>query len=68
MQDPIGRYRVRPISLCEHSSPDQVAGPRFLYRDEAESYADALVRSGRQPLILEKLARAGCWLPLATLG
>jgi hypothetical protein len=27
-----------------------------------------LVRSGRQPLILEKLARAGCWLPLETLG
>jgi hypothetical protein len=45
-----------------------VAGPRFLCRDEAESYADALVRSGRQPLILEKLARAGCWLPLETLG
>ena len=68
MQDPIGRYRVRPIPLSEHSSPDQVVGPRFFCRDDAESYADALVRAGRHPLILEKLARAGCWLPLATLG
>jgi hypothetical protein len=26
------------------------------------------VRSADQPMILEKLAAAGCWLPLATLG
>jgi hypothetical protein len=53
---------------AEHSSPDDVAGPLFQRRDEAETYAQSLVRSFEQPMILEKLAPAGCWLPLETLG
>jgi hypothetical protein len=68
MKDPIGCYRVRPFASAEHSSPQQVAGPLFHRRDEAETYAQSMVRSFEQPMILEKLARAGCWLPLTTLG
>ena len=68
MKDSIGCYRVRPFVTSEHSSPDQVIGPLFQCRDEAETYAQSLVRSFEQPMILEKLAPAGCWLPLTTLG
>lgn len=62
------RYRVRAVDHAEHSVPDQSPGPRFQYRDEAERYGQAMVLAGDQPMILEKLAAAGCWLPLATLG
>ena len=36
----LGRYRVRAVDGAEYSAPDQVAGPRFERRDEAERYAD----------------------------
>ena len=64
----LGRYRVRAVDGAEHSAPDQVAGPRFERRDEAERYADALVRISERSMIVEKLAAAGCWLPLGTVG
>jgi len=62
------RYRVRAVDHGEQSVPDQSPGPRFQFRDEAERYGRAMVQSADQPMILEKLAAAGCWLPLATLG
>jgi hypothetical protein len=62
------RYRVRAVDHGERSAPDQAPGPRFQFRDEAERYVQAMVGAGDQPMILEKLAAAGCWLPLATLG
>ena len=63
-----GRYRVRAVNGAEHSAPDQVAGPRFERRDEAERYADAQGRISERSMIVEKLAAAGCWLPLGTVG
>jgi hypothetical protein len=63
-----GRYRVRAVDGAERSAPDQVAGPRFERRDEAERYADALGRISERSMIVEKLAAAGCWLPLGTVG
>jgi hypothetical protein len=63
-----GRYRVRAVDGAEHSAPDQVAGPRFERRDEAERYADAQGRISERSMIVEKLAAAGCWLPLGTVG
>ena len=63
-----GRYRVRAVEGYERCAPDQVAGPRFDRRDEAERYADALVRISERSMIVEKLAAAGCWLPLGTVG
>ena len=53
---------------AEYSAPDQVAGPRFERRDEAERYADAQGRISERSMIVEKLAAAGCWLPLGTVG
>ena len=64
----LGRYRVRAVDGAEHSAPDQVAGPRFERRDEAERYADAQGRISERSMIVEKLAAAGCWLPLGTVG
>jgi hypothetical protein len=64
----LGRYRVRAVDGAEHSAPDQVAGPRFERRDEAERYADAQGRISERIMIVEKLAAAGCWLPLGTVG
>jgi hypothetical protein len=63
-----GRYRVRAVEGAERSAPDQVAGPRFERREEAESYANALVRISEKSMIVEKLAAGGCWLPLGTVG
>jgi hypothetical protein len=63
-----GRYRVRAVDGAEHSAPDQVAGPRFERRDEAERYADVQGRISERSMIVEKLAAAGCWLPLGTVG
>ena len=63
-----GRYRVRAVDGVERSAPDQVAGPRFERRDEAERYADAQGRISERIMIVEKLAAAGCWLPLDTVG
>ncbi len=64
----LGRYRVRAVDGAEYSAPDQVAGPRFERRDEAERYADAQGRISERCMIVEKLAAAGCWLPLGTVG
>ena len=63
-----GRYRVRAVDGAERSAPDQVAGPLFERRDEAERYADAQGRISERSMIVEKLAAAGCWLPLGTVG
>jgi hypothetical protein len=63
-----GRYRVRAVDGTERSAPDQVAGPLFERRDEAERYADAQGRISERSMIVEKLAAAGCWLPLSTVG
>jgi hypothetical protein len=60
----LGRYRVRAVDGAEYSAPDQVAGPRFERRDEAERYADAQGRISERSMIVEKLAAAGCWLPV----
>jgi hypothetical protein len=59
-----GRYRVRAVDGAERSAPDQVAGPLFERRDEAERYADAQGRISERTMIVEKLAAAGCWLPV----
>ncbi|MEI6111070.1 MAG: hypothetical protein WCP63_05265 [Cyanobium sp. ELA712] len=64
----LGRYRVRAVDGAEYSAPDQVAGPRFERRDEAERYADAQGRSSERSMSVDKLAAAGCWLPLGTVG
>ena len=59
-----GRDRVRAVDGAERSAPDQVAGPLFERRDEAERYADAQGRISERTMIVEKLAAAGCWLPV----
>ena len=64
----LGRYRVRAVDGAEYSAPDQVVGPRFERRDEAERYADVQGRISERSMIVEKLAAAGCWLPLGTVG
>ncbi len=65
---PRGRYRVRPADQNETTVPNEVLGPLFDHRDEAERYAENLVLTHRTPVIVEKLAPAGCWLQLGTIG
>jgi hypothetical protein len=65
---PRGRYRVRPADQNETTVPNEVLGPLFDHRDEAERYAHSLVLSHQAPVIVEKLAPAGCWLQLGTIG
>ncbi len=65
---PSGRYRVRPADQHENTVPNEVLGPLFDHRDEAETYARHLARARQAPVIVEKLAPAGCWLQLAIVG
>jgi len=65
---PRGRYRVRPADQNETTVPTEVSGPMFDHRDEAERYAQSLAQSHQAPVIVEKLAPAGCWLQLGTIG
>lgn len=65
---PRGRYRVRPADQNETTVPNEVHGPLFDHRDDAERYARTLVLSHQAPVIVEKLAPAGCWLQLGTIG
>ena len=65
---PRGRYRVRPADQNETTVPNEVLGPLFDHRDEAERYAQNLFLTHRAPVIVEKLAPAGCWLQLGTIG
>ena len=65
---PLGRYRVRPADQNETTVPNEVLGPLFDHRDEAERYAQNLVLTHQAPMIVEKLAPAGCWLQLRTIG
>lgn len=65
---PGGPYRVRWAPRHEPTVPDEVPGPRFASRDEAESYASRLERRQDSYLIVEKRAPAGCWLQLASRG
>lgn len=63
-----GPYRVRIAWRNELTVPDQVAGPRFTSRHDAETYAQGLVGDQHRRVVVEKLAPSGCWLQLATLG
>ncbi|WP_043368429.1 hypothetical protein [Cyanobium sp. PCC 7001] len=65
---PEGRYRVRPRVEREQSVPQQVLAARFHYRDEAESFAQALALRQQQGVVVEKLAPGGCWLQLSTVA
>ncbi len=65
---PRGRYRVRPADQNETTVPNEVTGPTFDHRDEAERYAHSLVLAHQAPVVVEKLAPAGCWLQLGIIG
>jgi hypothetical protein len=65
---PRGRYRVRPADQNETTVPNEVLGPLFDQRDEAERYALSLSQARHAPVIVEKLAPAGCWLQLGIVG
>jgi len=65
---PRGRYRVRPADQNETTVPNEVIGPTFDHRDEAERYAHSLVLAHQAPVVVEKLAPAGCWLQLGIIG
>ena len=65
---PPGRYRVRPADQNETTVPSEVIGPTFDHRDEAERYAHSLVITHQAPVVVEKLAPAGCWLQLRIIG
>jgi hypothetical protein len=65
---PPGRYRVRPADQNETTVPSEVIGPTFDHPDEAERYAHSLVITHQAPVVVEKLAPAGCWLQLRIIG
>jgi hypothetical protein len=67
--DPLsgGRYRVRPRLAGERAVPQQLNVPRFGRLEEAERCARQQAEGSDRPLVVEKLAPAGCWLELFTV-
>jgi hypothetical protein len=63
-----GCYRVRPADRNETTVPNEAIGPILDDRDAAERYARNLVLARQAPVIVEKLAPAGCWLQLSIVG
>lgn len=63
-----GRYRVRRRLRGERTVPQQLNAPRFGRLEEAERCARQQAEHNNQILVVEKLAPAGCWLELFTVG
>lgn len=63
-----GRYRVRPRVAGEQAVPQQLNAPRFGRLEEAERCARQQAERSDRPQVVEKLAPAGCWLELFTVG
>ncbi|MFQ6539204.1 MULTISPECIES: hypothetical protein [Aphanothece] len=64
----LGRYRVRPRIEREQTVPQQVLAPRFLNRDDAETFARQVALERHQSVVVEKLAPGGCWLQLSMVA
>jgi hypothetical protein len=63
-----GRYRVRQRVMGERAVPQQLNAPRFGRLEEAERCARQQAERSERPQVVEKLAPAGCWLELFTVG
>jgi hypothetical protein len=63
-----GLYRVRLHVEREQSVPQQVSAPRFVTRDDAETFAHLVAQERHQSVVVEKLAPGGCWLQLSTVA
>lgn len=63
-----GRYRVRPRQIGERTVPQQLNAPRFAGLEEAKRCARQQAERSNRPQVVEKLAPAGCWLELCTVG
>lgn len=63
-----GRYRVRRRLSGERTVPQHLNVPRFGRLEEAERCARQQAEQSDQILVVEKLAPAGCWLELFTVG
>jgi len=61
-------YRVRPMLAFEETVPNEIKGACFESREDAETFALDMVQGQSTPMIVEKLAPAGCWLQVLAVG
>jgi len=61
-------YRVRPMLAIEETVPNEIKGACFESREDAETFALDVVKGQSTPMIVEKLAPAGCWLQVLAVG
>ena len=61
-------YRVRPMLAIEETVPNEIKGACFESREDAETFALDMVKGQSTPMIVEKLAPAGCWLQVLAVG
>ena len=61
-------YRVRPMLAIEETVPNEIKGACFESRQDAEIFALDMVKDQSTPMIVEKLAPAGCWLQVLAVG
>ncbi len=61
-------YRVRPMLAIEETVPNEINGACFESREDAETFALDMVKGQSTPMIVEKLAPAGCWLQVLAVG
>ena len=61
-------YRVRPLVAKEHVVPDEIKSACFDNRQADELFALNMLKGQSTPMVVEKLAPAGCWLQVLTVG
>ena len=52
----------------EETVPNEIKGACFESREDAETFALDVVKGQSTPMIVEKLAPAGCWLQVLAVG
>ena len=61
-------YRVRPLVAKEQVVPDEIKSACFDNRQAAELFAMNMLKGQSTPMVVEKLAPAGCWLQVLSVG
>jgi hypothetical protein len=61
-------YRVRPLVVAEEVVPIESKSTCFSSRQDAEIFAHSMVKGQKTPMVIEKLAPAGCWLQVLSVG
>ncbi len=59
---------ITGLLAIEETVPNEIKGACFESREDAETFALDMVKGQSTPMIVEKVAPAGCWLQVLAVG